>query len=659
MTQKIPTIIADLELQLATAISIGATTFDLSSVLDDDGNTIPAGKYCFTIDNGSSNKEYLMGDIGHTSTVSGVVSVNRQGAETSGAVRAHRVGASVILTDFVALQRVADILRGALTLDAANPLTYDATASLSDPNSLATVAYVLSVVTGGTVVFNNQVITGQSAGENLTAGNTIYFKTSDQKWYKTDAQDTTKCEGVKLGIALSTTTINNTIASGVQLLGVYTTSGLTAGSKYYLSDTDGAISVTPGTYSAFVGWALSTTTLLFAPKEFEIPTGREKAAMAGSTGVPSSTNKFITQDNTSAAGTDQTQTTQNATVETGEANATTKKNKIAQSFLPTKTKMRGVRLYKSANTGTFTGTVTISLQADNAGSPSGSALATVTITNADYLLLSVGEFEATFGTEYAALVAGSLYWIVIETSTSDNSNHPNLGTNSAGGYSSGSLKYNNTTDGWVAIATVDLYFKTIEGTLNQIVKTDANGNVGFLIKASSAKEYISPVSASLVNGAGGVETTLFSATLPANVLFANNVNNAFRFYAYLTTFGRASSEGITFRIKYAGVTIHTLSPSGSAAFVAGRGALEGTIVGNNAINAQKSFFEFNALIGNQQENSGDASVGVSSMHLSSFASPTADSSVPQAFSITAQYNSGASVADNDITAEFLIIERLV
>lgn len=94
-----PKIIADLEAQLATAISIGSTSFTLSAATDDDGVALPTGLYYFTVDNASSNKEYLAGTLTGTS-VTGVVSVSRQGVETSGAARAHRVGASVILTDF-------------------------------------------------------------------------------------------------------------------------------------------------------------------------------------------------------------------------------------------------------------------------------------------------------------------------------------------------------------------------------------------------------------------------------------------------------------------------------------------------------------------------------------------------------------------------------
>jgi hypothetical protein len=60
---------------------------------------LPTGLYYFTVDNGSTNKEYLAGTLNGT-TVTGVLSVSRQGVETTGAARKHRVGASVILTDF-------------------------------------------------------------------------------------------------------------------------------------------------------------------------------------------------------------------------------------------------------------------------------------------------------------------------------------------------------------------------------------------------------------------------------------------------------------------------------------------------------------------------------------------------------------------------------
>lgn len=144
----IPRIVADFESQLATAIAIGGTSFSISSALDDDGIALPNGVYCFTVDNGTSSKEFLIGTLTGTSVAS-VQSVSRQGALTSGAARAHRVGASVILTDFVALKNLADMVGGLDGLDADSPLYYDATATIDEDNMLATKAYVDGVAIAG------------------------------------------------------------------------------------------------------------------------------------------------------------------------------------------------------------------------------------------------------------------------------------------------------------------------------------------------------------------------------------------------------------------------------------------------------------------------------------------------------------------------------
>ena len=135
-----PQIVADFEVQLATAVSVGSTSFSISSNLDDDGIAIPNGLYYFTVDNGSSNKEYLAGTISGSS-VTGVVSVSRQGVETSGAVRAHRIGASVILTDFATYKKYMD--------NAALSGAVDATTSTKGIVEIATQAEIDSGATTG------------------------------------------------------------------------------------------------------------------------------------------------------------------------------------------------------------------------------------------------------------------------------------------------------------------------------------------------------------------------------------------------------------------------------------------------------------------------------------------------------------------------------
>lgn len=102
-----PKIIADFETQLASGVSAAATSFTLASATDDDGNALPAGKYYFTIENGSSNKEYVVGTVSGTA-VTAVSNVSRQGTETSGFANAHRAGSSVIITDFLTYKNYMD-----------------------------------------------------------------------------------------------------------------------------------------------------------------------------------------------------------------------------------------------------------------------------------------------------------------------------------------------------------------------------------------------------------------------------------------------------------------------------------------------------------------------------------------------------------------------
>lgn len=388
-----------------------------------------------------------------------------------------------------------------------------------------------------------------------------------------------------------------------------------------------------------------------------LPSANEKLAIAGSQGSVGSTNLLISQDNTTAGSTDQSQTTQNATVELGEANSVTKKNKIAQSFVAGKTKISGVKLYKSADTGTFTGTVTIALQANSGSSPSGSSLASVTITNANWLLTATGEFQALFTSEYASLTVGSTYWIVISTSTSDNSNHPNVGTNSAGGYGSGSVKYNNTTDGWVAISTIDLYFKTLEGNASQIAKTGSDGFVPSPIIGTSKKLYISTTEVTFTDGNGGAgagsEQTLFSTMIPAGLL---GTNNGIRFKLYVTgaNFNQSASSW-TFKVKYGGTTQLTLTnPAISSDVTSLTGAIEGYIIGDGSTSVQK-MTAFGTMIGATAERKTDTSVELTKVPFNANAVGAIDSTIDQSLVITlTQTNSSF----NDAVVEWCIIESI-
>lgn len=94
-----PNIIADFTTQLTVALAVGGTTATINTNLDDDGNTLPDGLYYFTLDGANSSKEHISCTKTGTA-LSAIKSVSRQGVEVSGAARAHRVGASVVMTDF-------------------------------------------------------------------------------------------------------------------------------------------------------------------------------------------------------------------------------------------------------------------------------------------------------------------------------------------------------------------------------------------------------------------------------------------------------------------------------------------------------------------------------------------------------------------------------
>jgi hypothetical protein len=296
MANKIPLAVADFETQASTPIEIDDVAFSITSGTDDDGVSLPAGKYCFTIDNGKSNKEYLLGQLNGTD-VTAVVSVSRQGVESSGANFAHRVGANVVITDFATIQRVADVLRGQVDLDSANPVGYDAEPTLADRKDLATVGFVLDNVTGGAITTDKQTTEG-TAGEAFSAGDLIWFNTADQEWYLTDADTAATVENVMLGIALGTGSDGVAIPNGVLLGGIYTTSGLTAGSEYYASNTGGAYSTSAGTTSRKIGLALSATKFyLYPSKTTDIKDAqRDALAGGGDFGAPSTSNKFVTRD---------------------------------------------------------------------------------------------------------------------------------------------------------------------------------------------------------------------------------------------------------------------------------------------------------------------------------------------------------------------------
>lgn len=141
-------IAADFRTSLATELGVGGTSATLQSATDDDGVALPAGKYYFTTDGNNSQKEHISCDLSGTA-ITNIKSVSRQGVQTSGVVRKHRIGASVVITDFAHIQVINDLINGTTDLNASDPLKYDGTATISDDAHLATKKYVDDTAVAG------------------------------------------------------------------------------------------------------------------------------------------------------------------------------------------------------------------------------------------------------------------------------------------------------------------------------------------------------------------------------------------------------------------------------------------------------------------------------------------------------------------------------
>lgn len=113
----------------------------------------------------------------------------------------------------------------------------------------------------------NTDLTG-TAGENLSAGNIAYLSDGSGggiagRWYKADADNTYSSTLPMLAGVPSAITSGAT--GTFRLAGTLTTSGLAAGTTYYVSATAGAVTASAPPNARVVGQALSATVLLIDP----------------------------------------------------------------------------------------------------------------------------------------------------------------------------------------------------------------------------------------------------------------------------------------------------------------------------------------------------------------------------------------------------------
>ncbi|MGE5540798.1 MAG: choice-of-anchor R domain-containing protein [Bacillota bacterium] len=178
----------------------------------------------------------------------------------------------------------------------------------------------------------------------------------------------------------------------------------------------------------------------------------------GSNGIP-----IITGDVTVAGGTqpspDQTWSTENSSVNVGDANA---RNAVAQSFIPaTSGSLNKVSLYLK-KTGS-PGDITLKIVSDNSGKPSNTVLASGSLP-ASSVGTAYSFIDGTLTTA-PTLTTGTTYWIVAIASV-NSSNYFVWGSDSADGYANGTAKsssnWSANNASWTSLAK-DADFKSWMG----------------------------------------------------------------------------------------------------------------------------------------------------------------------------------------------------
>lgn len=180
------------------------------------------------------------------------------------------------------------------------PAMSDTTTNPVDDGDLAPKHYVDSAGGGSPTNINRTVVTG-TAGATVAAGQVVYLDETDNEWKLADASSAATSDNVQLGIAQGAGTDGSAITGGVLIYGRDSNqSGLTQGDRLYISDTAGGVVNSAGTVEVEIGHAVSATTMDFVPKFASYTTALQREALVGTSGTPSTSNKYVTNDDTSA-----------------------------------------------------------------------------------------------------------------------------------------------------------------------------------------------------------------------------------------------------------------------------------------------------------------------------------------------------------------------
>lgn len=208
--------ISNFETTISAKLTASGASLVLTTNLDKQGNALPSGVYGFTLDEGKSNEEHIIGTLSGSMLTITTRNVSLQDGTTGGTGKEHRKGASIKITNHPLMVRMRRLLDGTDGFNGAQPVHYDTSPTFTPgSNQFVTVAYADVLVGAGVA----------------------------------DATDSSKGK-VKLSVAA--TDVANPIAVG--------------------------------------------------DNDTRIPTQGENDALVGTSGTPSSTNKFVTNADTTGTG---------------------------------------------------------------------------------------------------------------------------------------------------------------------------------------------------------------------------------------------------------------------------------------------------------------------------------------------------------------------
>lgn len=145
------------ETGLASGIDANASSMTLINGKTRDGQSL-SGNYCFTLDSGLTNTEYMCGTATGTAFTITTRGIGSDGVTSYASLKfSHRYGADVKVTDFPQLQQQARMLNGTGTFP--NTLAYNSSVSVNGASSstLVTKGYVDTGILQGAADASNTV----------------------------------------------------------------------------------------------------------------------------------------------------------------------------------------------------------------------------------------------------------------------------------------------------------------------------------------------------------------------------------------------------------------------------------------------------------------------------------------------------------------------